>query len=261
VAAGNLAFFFATDGVTGRELWVSDGTASGTRQIADLNPGLGGSEAETSLIRPLAAAGMTARIIAHLLEPTGGSEPWLSDGTAAGTRRIADLVPGIAGSTPRQFVRSGGTVYFVAEDLQTGNELWSLPLTAVHGTLSEPVGLGCPGTGGRVPRLSSQGLPTVGNASFRFTVDNALGASGGVLMVDAALLRIGLPGGCRLYVLPTLTFQFTTDGIGRATLPVPLTDPVLLGVEIFAQVGILDPNGAFNNFASFSAGQRVVIGR
>lgn len=36
-------FFSADDGVNGRELWVTDGTAAGTRMVADLNPGASGS--------------------------------------------------------------------------------------------------------------------------------------------------------------------------------------------------------------------------
>ncbi len=35
--------FAADDGIAGRELWVTDGTAAGTRLLADLNPGAGGS--------------------------------------------------------------------------------------------------------------------------------------------------------------------------------------------------------------------------
>ena len=36
---GTLVYFAADDGVAGREPWLSDGTASGTRRIADLCPG------------------------------------------------------------------------------------------------------------------------------------------------------------------------------------------------------------------------------
>src|SRR4051794_7165503 len=39
VVAGGYLFFTATDGVHGRELWRSDGTADGTMMLADLSPG------------------------------------------------------------------------------------------------------------------------------------------------------------------------------------------------------------------------------
>ncbi|WNZ23414.1 hypothetical protein HJG54_11475 [Leptolyngbya sp. NK1-12] len=40
---GGLLYFVANDGVSGTELWVSDGTAQGTKRVADLQPGAGGS--------------------------------------------------------------------------------------------------------------------------------------------------------------------------------------------------------------------------
>lgn len=42
-----------------------------------------------------------------------GGEPWTSDGTAAGTRMIADVVPGGLGSYPYNWVPLGAAVYFV----------------------------------------------------------------------------------------------------------------------------------------------------
>lgn len=43
VAFGDGYFVFSADGGDGRELWVSDGTPAGTRQVADLMPGPAGS--------------------------------------------------------------------------------------------------------------------------------------------------------------------------------------------------------------------------
>jgi ELWxxDGT repeat protein len=44
VTLGNVAYFQATDGVHGRELWRTDGTSGGTKMVADLEPGEFGSE-------------------------------------------------------------------------------------------------------------------------------------------------------------------------------------------------------------------------
>jgi ELWxxDGT repeat protein len=41
--AANLMAFSGDDARNGRELWVSDGTSSGTRMLADINPGQGSS--------------------------------------------------------------------------------------------------------------------------------------------------------------------------------------------------------------------------
>jgi len=48
-----------------------------------------------------------------------GYELWKSDGTAAGTALLKDLVPGAESSDPMQFTLIGNTVYFVA-----GSGLW-----------------------------------------------------------------------------------------------------------------------------------------
>ena len=39
VAVGSRLYFTADDGIHGRELWTSDGTAEGTMMVADLRPG------------------------------------------------------------------------------------------------------------------------------------------------------------------------------------------------------------------------------
>ncbi len=42
-----------------------------------------------------------------------GKEPWVTDGTAAGTRRLADLCPGTCPSYPIQFTELGERVIFI----------------------------------------------------------------------------------------------------------------------------------------------------
>jgi ELWxxDGT repeat protein len=52
-----------------------------------------------------------------------GGEPWISDGTPAGTH-VLDLVPGVASSAPHAFTASDAGVFFAARDLDDGEELW-----------------------------------------------------------------------------------------------------------------------------------------
>ena len=100
-------FFAAADEVqnTGRELWVSDGTESGTRLVADLHPGDRGSF-------PSFGATLGTRVIFAADNSAADREPWITDGTADGTFRLADLVPGPRGSRPFGFAPAGEEVLF-----------------------------------------------------------------------------------------------------------------------------------------------------
>jgi ELWxxDGT repeat protein len=65
-----------------------------------------------------------------LLFSGDGSEPWTSDGTSAGTHRVADVAP-LGGSDPGPFVQSGALVFFAAQTDSTGRELWAVPVAAL----------------------------------------------------------------------------------------------------------------------------------
>ncbi|MCA8969238.1 MAG: hypothetical protein KDC95_05620 [Planctomycetes bacterium] len=54
-----------------------------------------------------------------------GFEPWVSDGTPAGTRRIADLNPGSQPSEPKNFVAYRGRVFFEASPAPGVHKLYS----------------------------------------------------------------------------------------------------------------------------------------
>lgn len=57
-----------------------------------------------------------------------GLEPWRSDGTAAGTYRLADVSPGPAASSPGPFTRIGNLVITGADDGAHGREPWAIPV-------------------------------------------------------------------------------------------------------------------------------------
>jgi large repetitive protein len=87
VASAGLMFMSADTASFGDELWVSDGTASGTRLLVDIEPG-----PESSFPRSMTRLGNRVLFTARTL--AGGRELYASDGTAAGTVRLADLVAG-----------------------------------------------------------------------------------------------------------------------------------------------------------------------
>jgi ELWxxDGT repeat protein len=115
--AGNLLFFSADDGESGRELWVTDGTEGGTRLVRDIATGSAPSNP-----RDFTAVGELMYFTAET--GSSGRELWVSDGTAGGTRLAEDLRPGPQSSDPIDLLAFGGTLVFSAINGNTGREAW-----------------------------------------------------------------------------------------------------------------------------------------
>lgn len=156
VAAGPLLFF-----IGGGDLWVSDGTAAGTGLVTELGSNSGilgavgdrllyirsgaggwelrvsdGSPGEGVLLAampepiPSWSAELDGRTVFRGNDPAHGIEPWVTDGTPAGTMRLLDVMPGPAGSNPIELSPVGGYVAFVADDGLSGTEPWITDGTA-----------------------------------------------------------------------------------------------------------------------------------
>ena len=121
---GSTVYFLADDGVHGRELWASNGTAAG--MVKDINPG-SASIGLSFNPSPLVAAG--GKVFFFADDGVHGRELWNSDGTEAGTVMVKDITPGSASSappdpsTPFSLIGVGGTVYFGVNDAG-GSSLW-----------------------------------------------------------------------------------------------------------------------------------------
>ena len=76
----NLMFFTANDGVHGKELWVSDGTAAGTTIVKDINVGLGDGF-DSRLV--LEFFEFENELIFRATDGVHGQELWVSDGTSS----------------------------------------------------------------------------------------------------------------------------------------------------------------------------------
>ncbi|MCA8969235.1 MAG: hypothetical protein KDC95_05605 [Planctomycetes bacterium] len=162
VTVGKRALFTDYDVATGTELYVTDGTPNGTKLLVDLYPGSASGSPSFLGVEPTGAyAVVRARVadtVIHLLRTDGtttgtvviaaldvmptpiawldssrfvfsarertGIEPWISDGTAAGTHRLADLQVG-GSSSPASFVRYGTRVLFQASPSVTTRTLYA----------------------------------------------------------------------------------------------------------------------------------------
>lgn len=123
VESNGLLFLTLDDGVHGRELHVSNGTAAGTTRLLDTYVGAYGGDAQE--ITPFGTGILFSTYEYDLGLGTGtGRELWFSDGTIAGTYMIKDIYPGFASSNPQDFFLVGSKALFSADDGTNGRELW-----------------------------------------------------------------------------------------------------------------------------------------
>ncbi|MEM7064441.1 MAG: ELWxxDGT repeat protein [Cyanobacteria bacterium P01_B01_bin.77] len=121
-------FFTATNGIDGRELWISD--ENGTRMLPNINPDDSNfSRGPSFLTNVDGTLFFSADSGNDQSLGQSGRELWRSDGTDIGTFEVADInsfsLNGSArSSNPAQLTRVGNALYFSAEDGSTGRELW-----------------------------------------------------------------------------------------------------------------------------------------
>jgi ELWxxDGT repeat protein len=114
---GTTLFFAADDGVNGRELWKSDGTALGTVLVKNIAAGITASDPTE-----LRSAGGKLFFLAN--DGVSGRELWVSNGTAAGTVLVKDLVAGLADASIDNLTVINNIVCFAADDGLSGREVW-----------------------------------------------------------------------------------------------------------------------------------------
>lgn len=98
----------------GEELFVSDGTAAGTRVLADCWKGRQ-SGSPKHMVR--LGSGASARVVFTAATDPVNRELWITDGTSAGTMMLAELHP-TSGSFPAALTTNAAStlVFFRADD-------------------------------------------------------------------------------------------------------------------------------------------------
>jgi len=143
------------------ELWRSDGTPSGTYQLAYFpnydNP--------SSDPRPVPAV-LGDQLVFAVDDAVHGAQLWVSDGTPTGTRLLHDFSPGPPASRAMSFTAAAGRAYFNADDGVHGWEPWETDGTAAGTHMVQDIS---PGPDGSYPA----GMTPVGNLLF-FSADDGL---------------------------------------------------------------------------------------
>ncbi len=123
-SVGDRAFFSIERPDDSKELWTSDGIAASTTQVAAW------ASAASSEIRGFHPVGGRWVFVAY--EATHGLEPWITDGTIAGTQLLSDVRPGPSGSVVSHgpIAALDQQVLLVLDDGVHGPDLWRTDGTA-----------------------------------------------------------------------------------------------------------------------------------
>ena len=191
-AVGNKLFFVADNFKFGinDELWVSDGTTSGTFLVKEINPGTEGSY-------PCNLINLNGVLYFSAFEPGTGYELWKSDGTSAGTEMVKDIEPGVQsglqsgekagllGVSHFDVTKANGFLYFPATTGATGRELWKSDGTEAGTVMVKDL---FPG-----PQSSDPEQVTAANGDIYFVAED--GTTGKELYVYKPIIDIMLPPG------------------------------------------------------------------
>jgi ELWxxDGT repeat protein len=175
--------FFLVQG-DDQEVWVSDGTENGTRQVTDFAAPSPFYSSSLPILVEESGIYFLADDVIH------GQEVWKSDGTPQGTRRITDF----GFYRPFEFVHGpswgteiDGKLLFVATDGLAGNRLWKTsgtPESMVQASdLSIDLGLYLAGDRALFTRFGSKGceLWSFGATGPGLLLEDSLGCSSSVL--------------------------------------------------------------------------------
>ena len=164
IARSEYVYFIADDGLSGNELWYTNGRKI-TSMVSDINPNGGSNPSGMTVVDNLyiyfsalddrhgyelwrAELGTTrAELVkdirlnesdsrpSQLTDVAGtlffvanngfeGAELWKSDGSEEGTVMVKDIHPGSAGTNMANLTAVGDKLYFAADDGESGMELW-----------------------------------------------------------------------------------------------------------------------------------------
>jgi ELWxxDGT repeat protein len=157
VDGGTKAYMSVFDPTFGRELFVTDGFATGTKLLKDIRPGIANADPSTLGLAP------GGRFLFSAVDAVRGRELWVTDGTAAQTKLLADIVAPPPGSTESSnawpIVRGDGRTWVAARG-GNGLGLWRTDGTTAGTVLVSSIAVG----GGDYPHMMPIGSGLFFNA-------------------------------------------------------------------------------------------------
>lgn len=112
-------YFFSATGISGTELWRTDGTEEGTVLVSDIHRGT-----RTGSAAPNNFATFDDKMYFAANDGLKGSELWSYDGSSV--QMVAELNPGELGSFPKNLTSTDDGLYFTADDGSDNRALWRL---------------------------------------------------------------------------------------------------------------------------------------
>jgi ELWxxDGT repeat protein len=203
VKCGSQLFFSAYDNLHGRELWVTDGTKSGTHLVKDIYNGTTGSIGDYFY---LLACDVNGILYFRAKDSLFGAELWRSDGTTSGTYMVKDISPGMFDSNVGEFEALNGNIYFTAN---TGSQVWRSD-----------------GTGSGTVLLGSFNVATnlsAFNGNLYFSADNnnngqelwkSNGTAAGTVLLKDLNGAIGASLPCNFHATPSLLYFMANTSLG-----------------------------------------------
>jgi ELWxxDGT repeat protein len=249
---GNLALFFANDGVNGLELWATDGTTSGTRLVKDIASGANSSS-------PYSLTSLdNGKALINATDGVNGNELWITDGTTQGTILVKDIYSGANGSYPFSFTSLGnGNALFSANDGVNGNELWITDGTAQGTNLVKDINAGSIGS---LP----DGFMSLGNGKAVFSA-RSLGNDAELWITDGTAQGTSLVKDILSGSNGSFPSNFTFLGNGKALFTANdgvtgnelwITDGTAQGTTLFKDIVLPGANSYYSsNFTSLGNGK------
>jgi ELWxxDGT repeat protein len=162
--------------------------------VADVDPGDDNAPGFPDDSNPQSLTRVGDLVFFTAADAVHGRELWKTDGTAAGTEMVEDIVADPSGDSPDFLTEAGGLLYFTIDDGVNGKELWTSDGTAAGTDMVEDINPGDDESPGTPDSGTPQALTEVGDELWFRATDGPEPTGSGVEFWKSD----GTPGGTDL---------------------------------------------------------------